>query len=395
MKILFVTSRFPWPLDKGDKLRAFNQIRYLSAQNEIILFSISQEKVEPGWIAALKPYCKTIRIFHLSLPMIIANIAKHTFSSLPFQSIYFYNQRIAKTLEQYNSAEQPDKIVFQLVRTTEYAKLFKRSNCIIDLMDCFSYHYFLRSKYSTFLYHWFYDCEYRRIKKYEIGLVKKFKDIIIISEKDKALLPGNKSKVHVVGNGVESSSVHLKGAKTTDLLFLGNLRYRPNIEAATFILNEIFPLLIRTDPGISITIAGIDAKKKLGLPANKNLVILENIADTLPVFNEARVFVAPMFLSTGVQNKILEAMAYGVPVVTTPNAADALGALNGEQLLTAVSAEEFRDQIRRLLYEKGLAEILSENAQAFINQHCNWKKNIKLMENIITKNSRFIEAAEV
>ena len=394
MKILFVTSRFPWPLDKGDKLRAFNQIRYLSLKHEIILFSISNEQIGPGCIKALEPYCKKIKIVPLTPIMILANIIRHIFSHLPFQCIYFYNKRIGKLLEQFYRVEQPEKIVLQLIRTTEYATLFKKSNVLIDLMDCFSYHYFLRSKSSSFVSSWFYNHEYRRIKKYEMGILKKFRDIIIISEKDKSLLPGNKTHVHVIGNGVDIPSTQIKD-KNTDLLFLGNLGYTPNIDAATFILNEILPLLIITDPQISITIAGIDAKKKLGMPAIKNIVILENLQETINVFNDARIFVAPMFLSTGIQNKILEAMAYELPVVTTPNAADALGAVNGKHLLTAVSALEFAIQIRRILYEPGLSEALALNAKGFVTEHCNWKKHIKLIDNIITKNSKVVQAAEV
>lgn len=395
MKILFVTSRFPWPLDKGDKLRAYNQIKYLSKKHSILLFSISMEKVQPAWLGALQPYCSSIRVFHLRPLMIIANIFRNLFSKLPFQSIYFYHPKAAKILTQYNSIERPHKVVLQLVRTTEYANIFKHSNCIIDLMDCLSYHYFLRSKSYYFLAHWFYNQEYRRIKKYETSLLKQFRDIMIISEKDKALLPGIKNHVRVIGNGVEFPLMDEKCKKTTDILFLGNLRYKPNIEAANFILHEILPMLKKTDPGIKIIIAGIDARKKLGIPTVKNVRILENLEDTIHVFKDAKVFVAPMFLSTGIQNKILEAMAARVPVVTSPNVADALGAVNEKHLLTAVSPLEFRNQIRRILHEKGLSEILSSGANAFVSEHCSWKKNINLMENMISKIHTATNAAEV
>ena len=394
MKILYVTSRFPWPLDKGDKLRAFNQIRHLSEEHEISLFSISQEIVQNEWIEKVKPYCARIEVFHLSKKMIVANIAKRLFSSLPFQCIFFYNERIANALSKYADVILPDKIVFQLIRTTEYARLFKRSDCVIDLMDCFSYHYFLRSKSSTSVSRWFYDREYRRIKRYETSILKIYKNAIIISKKDKSLLPGDKRNVQVIGNGVELPKIDPTLPKRCDLLFLGNLHYRPNIEAARFLVNEILPLLRVNYPSMSVIIAGFDAKKKLGLPVIDNVQVIENIENTLPVFQGARVFVAPMFLSTGIQNKILEAMASGVPVITTPNAADALGVLNGQQLLTAVSAPEFRDQVSRILHEPGLAKKLSGGARDFVAEHCNWTENNNLLRNVLFKNSTISEAAQ-
>ena len=398
MKILFVTSRFPWPLDKGDKLRAYNQIRYLSKKHEIILFAISYEHAKAEWIKELTPYCKQIMIKQLSFPTIIGNLIRHAFSGLPFQTIFFYDRHIANALKQFNRIEKPDKIVLQLIRTTKYGDLFKTSHCVVDLMDCLSYHYFLRSKSSSFPGWLFYDREYRRIKKYETSLLSKYQDIIIISEKDKSLLPGNKFHVKVVGNGVSRDESEQKidwDFQRTDLLFLGNLQYRPNIEAASFIINNIFPGMLAEDPGIHLTIAGIDARKKLSLPQRKNITIIENLTNTRPLFKSARVFIAPMFLSTGIQNKILEAMAYGLPVVTTPNAADAMGAINGVHLLTAISAEEFKAQIRILLQDEQLRNGIVQNATSFIERNCDWKKNTKLIETILTGKITVRQAAQL
>jgi glycosyltransferase involved in cell wall biosynthesis len=262
-------------------------------------------------------------------------------------------------------------------------------------MDCFSYHYFLRSKSSSLLDRLFYDREYRRIKRYETSLLATYKNILIISERDKSLLPGVKRHVQVVGNGIEIPPYGAAPSKNTDLLFLGNLRYRPNIEAASFIINEILPVLIKTYPRIRITIAGIDARKKLGFPLQKNIVILENLTETIHVFNGARIFVAPMFMSTGIQNKILESMAHGIPVITTPNAADALGAISGEHLLTAVSAVEFSDQVKKLLSRDELSGGIARNAGSFIREHCNWQKNNNKLEQILNNNYKTVQAAEL
>ena len=393
MKLLFVTSRFPWPLDKGDKLRAFNHIRVLSKEHEIVLFSISEERVQQCWIDALKPYCKSIKVFRLSKLMIIRNILSHFFSGLPLQSTYYYNRNISKSLKAFTTLVKPGKIIFQLLRTTLYASLFKEKNCVIDLMDCFSYHYFLRSKNANIFSYWFYNREYRTLIRYESKLLKKYRHLIIISERDKTLLPGNNKHVQVVGNGIEEDHTPFNSEKTCDLLFLGNLRYKPNISAAKFLENKIVPLLSKIKPDISITIAGIEAKRHF--ENQHNIQVLEDIENTTPVFLASRIFVAPMFLSTGIQNKILEAMAHGIPVITTPNACDALGALNNHHLLTAVSAQEFSDQIVKLLNNKWLYNLLTINAKKFINNNYDWEQNTRALGCLIIQNSNIPKAAEV
>ena len=393
LKLLFVTARFPWPLDKGDKLRAYNQLKYLSRHHEIALFAISEQRINKDWIEALSPFCKKIKVIRLSRFRVLLNIVSGIFTSLPLQSIYYFNSQISEELKMFSFKERPGKIIFQLVRTTLYARMFNTKDCIIDLMDCMSYHYFLRYKNSSFFKQIFYYREYIRLKRYEIALLNRYPDILIISKKDKSLLPGIKKKVHVIGNGVEIHEIQKSTLKNVDVLFLGNLRYQPNIRAAKFIIAAILPLLKKADPNIRVCIAGI-AANQLKTGQLKNLQLLENVEHTLPLFKSSQVFVAPMFLSTGIQNKILEAVVARIPVVTTPNAADAIGLINGVHVLTAISPQEFNDQIIHLLSNARLRTLLIENAYEFVQRHCNWEKNIKLMGNIINNSTRIMEAAE-
>ena len=200
--------------------------------------------------------------------------------------------------------------------------------------------------------------------------------MIVISEKDRSLLPGAKKQTMVVGNGVNIPGRYQVTTKKFDILFLGNFSYMPNLNAARFLITRIHPKLYESFPEIRILLAGIDAEKQLNKFRVKNVEVRSNVKSIIPLFGSSRIFVAPMFMSTGIQNKILEAMANGIPVITTPNAADAIGAKDCKHLLLAISEQEFHDQILRLLIDQVLSENLVRNAYQLISENYDWKKTL-------------------
>ena len=121
MKILVLLSRFPFPLEKGDKLRAFNQIVRLSKKHKIFLYTISDRSLSETDYIQLSPYCEKIEVFHLSKWGIIFNLFKVLFSSLPFQVSYFYHSKITRNLNRMIEENKPDVIYYQLIRTAQYS----------------------------------------------------------------------------------------------------------------------------------------------------------------------------------------------------------------------------------------------------------------------------------
>ena len=383
MKILFITPRFPWPLNKGDKLRAYNQIRCLSQRHEILLFALSDERIPEEWIDQLRPFCILIKIHYLAKGKIGFRFLFGLFSTKPFQCLYHYDHQAAKALRILVDDEKPGRLFFQLLRTAVYAKEYNPNECIIDLMDCFSYHYLLRSRHSGIILNYFYRIEFIRIKNYEAGLLASFPFITIISEKDRLLLPSNPGKVLVVPNGVLCNNFS-QSEKKIDLLFTGNLSYIPNVIAATFLCQKIVPLLKSNFPFLRVVLAGASPGKKISSFSDNNITILADVVNMTPLRQSARIFVAPMFLNTGIQNKILEAMAFKIPVITTPEAAEAIGAIPGKHLYTAFLPGEFVNQISEITNMTDVEiQELTKQAQNFIIKNYNWEMNCLLLEKFI------------
>ena len=151
MTIIYLTSRFPHPINKGDKLRSYYQIKELSKSHEIHLVSLSEKTISKKNILALKKYCKSITIYKMNLFKRIFNLFKTLFNNKPFQVNYFYHSSIQKELNKKISDIKPDYIFCQLIRTAMYVKNNHTVPKIIDYMDSFSKGMERRIKISNFL----------------------------------------------------------------------------------------------------------------------------------------------------------------------------------------------------------------------------------------------------
>jgi hypothetical protein len=138
VKILFLTSRFPYPLEKGDKLRAYHFIKGLSKNHEVHLASVSDATVKEKDFAEVSKLCKSVKVFRINLFGIGFNISKSFFSNVPLQSAYFYDADIKNKILKYGNEISPDVIVCMLTRMSRYAEAFTGVPKLLDYQDAFS-----------------------------------------------------------------------------------------------------------------------------------------------------------------------------------------------------------------------------------------------------------------
>lgn len=371
-KLAVIASRFPYPLNKGDKLRLFHQIKYLSQFYELHLYAINEENLALDKQETVRSLCKAVTLFNLNTLQKVKGIGKSLIKYEPIQVGYFYSKTIEQKIKKSLKLNNIDAVYCQLSRTAVYGLTFA-GPVVLDYQDCFSKNYERAYNNSSGLKKWFYKREWKSMLRYETKINEDFVAKTIISENDKNMLPFNADKVMVVTNGVDANHYQpqLIG-KEFDLLFSGNLNYQPNIDAALKIINELQPLLTKNIPNIKIGIAGNTSNKEILNAANHNIVIHSNVADMRDMYARTKVFIAPLFTGAGLQNKLLEAMCMGIPCVATTVCNQSLKANNEKEIMEVTSIEELAEASIRLLENKELQQDIAKCGQQFVLENYSW-----------------------
>jgi sugar transferase (PEP-CTERM/EpsH1 system associated) len=384
-KVIVLTSRFPYPLEKGDKLRIYNQIKELSQKHEITLITTSLSEVSGDQLDELKKYCKNIHVFRLGVVDQFINLCRSLFNGLPFEVGLFYSPSVKKKIHRIIADTCPSAIYCHLIRMSEYVKGLQGVPKTLDYMDAFSKGMQRRAERSGFVMKVAALWEYHRLLKYEQLVFDAFDTKIIISEQDKALIPHDSRKeIHVIENGVDTGIFHpLETEKKYDLLFTGNMGYPPNIEAAIYAASEILPEVHKQLPGVSLLIAGINPGAAVRGLASETVHVIPDFENIRDAFAMSRINLAPMLTSIGLQNKILQAMAMKVPNICSTLANNAVKAIEGESILEADSTEQYAGKIVELLKDPKKADAIAESAYSFVLARYNWAQQNEKLEKLI------------
>ena len=387
MKILCITSRVPWPLEKGDKLRAYHQLKHLSKNHTIILCALNDTRVHPDAEKELKKFCSEIHICNLSKPGIALNLLRGLFSGIPFQVAYFTNPSAKRKIAGIISDTKPDRIFAQLIRTAEYVRDQKEIPRTLDYMDIFSKGIERRISKVSVLWRWLFKMEWKRLLAYEKAVSEDFNALTIISEQDRDLLPVKDPKaVRVIANGVDTDFFKpMPSEKDYDVLFNGNMNYPPNIESVIYLIQKVLPVVRRKKPHLKVLISGASPAPEILALQSDYVTVTGWVDDVRKSFARSKILVAPMQSSIGLQNKLLEAMAMKIPCVTTTLSNNALKAIPDSQILVADTPEQFATHIFLLLDHPDKAERLAENGYRMVHDRFNWEHTCAELEQVIIK----------
>jgi len=388
MKIVVLTSRIPYPLEKGDKLRIFHQIKHLSESHEICLICLNENSQSID-TSVLREMVSEFHVVPISKWKIPFRLIFALFHNLPFQVEYFLDRKNKKKIEAIIQDFNPNHIYCQLIRTAEYVKNLFQFDKTIDYMDAFSAAAMRRAKTEKGLNKIFWKIESGRVKNYERSIFDYFKHHAIITEQDRNLLaiPSNQ-KITIVPNGVDTS--HFKNSnqnKKYDLVFAGNMNYPPNIAATIFLVEEILPKLLSQFPNVTLLIAGANPSSDVQNLASENVTVSGWMNDIREAYCESRVFVAPMFIGAGMQNKILEAMSSELPVITTSLAAEAFPEKKLSKLIEANTAFEFAKAIQYYLLNEAAQLSDGKNNRLYVEEKYSWKISNKKLDQCLSNQS--------
>ena len=386
MKILVVLPRFPYPLEKGDKLRAYHQIKSLSVNNEVYLFALSHEKVGDEAIQEMRKYCKDICVARLSKFRSLFRVVRNFFTVRSMQIGYWDSARARASYREFEAKTAPDVVYAQMVRVIKYVA-YSPYPKVLDFQDALSMNMERRMVKHRSLPYFALHYEFKMLRSAEYNACSIFDALTIISEYDAEAIPQHKNTViDVVPNGVDFDYfAPLPTPKSYDIVFCGNMQYKPNIDAAKFLVCDIMPIVWRSHPEARVLIAGATPKPSVLKLASDKVVVSGSVSDIRPCYASSKVFVAPMRIGSGLQNKLLEAMSMGIPCVTTSLANVSLQAEVGKDILVGDSAESLTSAIVTLLDNQQVAELQTANASQFVRSHFSWQASCSQLEAVLKK----------
>ncbi len=361
----------------------YHQLMYLSKTHEVFLVALTDEEISTVHLEKIKEVVSWLKVFTLKKHKRGFSLLKSAFSRTPFQVAVYYSSAIHKKIYQIAEKFQPDHVYCQLTRMSEYAKDLPFPKTL-DYMDAFGVGMERRADIVAGPMSLIFRLEANRMKRYESKVYRFFDQHAVISEQDKQHIdtPGT-NNIEVVRNGIDTDFfTPKKREKIYDIGFVGNMGYPPNVDAAEYLINSLKPIL---NQNLRYQIAGARPDKRVKLLAGKNVTITGWVEDVRDAYSGCKIFVAPLWSGTGQQNKILEAMAMGVPCITSTSVNNAIGARHNKEIMVADTEKEFKASVEQLLNDERIYMELKENALMFVRENYSWKQSIETLTNLFEK----------
>lgn len=385
MRILFITNRFPGLLKRGDQMRAYHQIRHLARRHAITLLAFDEAPPDSPWPAEMAACCE--RVITARRPPLgtLLRLLGALAGKRPFQVAMYDAVPAGAGLEGLLNESRFDLAHIQLARLGPMVARLAPLPCVVDFVDALSLNMARRAQLDRGPLSWVARSEAARLAIYERALCAQVAGAAICALPDRAAI-GNFTNLHIVGNGVDLERFPFVApqARGAGVVFIGNLGYFPNVDAASWFAAEVMPLLTAAVPAARIKLVGARPAASLHrIAANTpGVELVGPVPEVQPFLTEAAVAVAPLRAGSGQQLKILEAMAAGTPVVATSLSAAGLDAINGQHLLVADDARAMAEAIARLIADSELSMRLARNARTLVETRYSWERSASELERI-------------
>ena len=399
MRILMVSSFLPYPLFSGGHVRLYNIIKELSKKHVITLVCEQREYQTDKDVKEVTKFCKDVITVPRKKQWTVANIMKTGFSPFPFLLARHSSPEMKGAIKQVIKSSPFDLIH---VETFYVMQNLPKTSLPVVLVE-HNIEYLVYKRFSNTipaLLRFPLLIDVSKMQYWEEQFWKQADRLVAVSQEDKKMMGRN--DVVIVPNGVDVNKLKVENGKLKikeeekRILFIGDFKWVQNRDAARWILTEIWPktqkskLPLRSEASksqnsLKLWIVGRNIPESIkNLTNDKDIVFDERADDTVEIFKNATVLLAPVRVGGGTSFKILEAMASGVPVITTSLGATGLGAQDGKEILIADEADTIVEKLTELLSDIELYTKIAKNARKLIEKNFDWRIIVKKLENVYT-----------
>jgi sugar transferase (PEP-CTERM/EpsH1 system associated) len=387
MRIFFVCQRVPYPPDRGDKIATYNEIRHLAKQHELHVFCLADGRADLANVAPLHDWVASVTAVPVGMAASRLRALRALVSGRPLSVAAFDEPALHRAIIARFAETPPDLFIVYSGNVAQYADHFAGVPRIMQFHDLDSLKWAQYAERSSILLRWLYRIEAKRLQDYEGGIARRFSHALVCTDAELGdfgrLFPG--APVSVVGNGVDLDHFRSAGdaKQRGEIVFTGVMDYFPNVDAVVWFCERILPRVREQVPEASLTICGARPAAAVSRLARRPGVrVTGRVPDTRPYLDRAEVFAAPLRMARGVQNKVLEAMAMGLPCVASTAAWRGTVIPQGEGILVSDEPDEFAAHIVRLLRDDGFRAEMARKARAAVEAHYRWEVQMEALDRV-------------
>jgi sugar transferase (PEP-CTERM/EpsH1 system associated) len=388
MQIFFICRRVPFPPDRGDKIATFNVIRHLARQHEVHVFCLGDGAEDIANSSGLDDCAKSVTAVPVGGAAIRWRAAKALLTGEPLSVAALDETELHDAIKRKYDVLRPDLILVYSSNVAQFAEHFPLTPRVMQFGDLDSLKWGQYAGRSPIPLKWVYAAEERRLLAYERRIAKEFSASLVHTAQEQSdferLIPG--VPVALVGNGVDLDHFRSAGRvkEPGGIVFTGVMDYRPNVDAVQWFCDAVLPLVRAQIPQASFTICGNrPARPVRRLARRPGVLVTGRVPDTRPYLDRSQVFVAPLRMARGIQNKLLEALAMGLPCVASTAAWRGTALAHGDGIMASDAAEEFAGHVARLLRDGAYRAQMAAKARAAVEAHYRWETQLAPLDRII------------
>ena len=402
-ELLMLVHRIPYPPDKGDKIRSFNELRFLVDQGwRVHLCALADDPADLPYKAELAKFCESLSIEPINPKLQKLKSVTGPLLGLPMSAGYFYRRKLQRRVDEILASRPISAVLCYCSPMAEYLRRsscfsFEQSKrngifCLMDLVDVDSDKWDQYAQRSSGLLRWVYRLEGKLLYRYECRVSEWFDAVVLVSAAEAAVFShrvGAQRNIHGIGNGVDLDYFHPGQEKDENsgrrICFCGAMGYFPNIDAVIWFAREVLPRVRSALGDVEFWIVGGGAGEEvLALGHLPGVHITGRVDDVRPYVWNSELAVAPIRIARGIQNKVLEAMALGTVTLATPQAFEGLEAVAGEDL--AVSPAEpaaFAAAAIELLSKPEQRIEMARRARRLMEADYSWQARLQLLDELL------------
>ena len=397
-EILYLVHRLPYPPNKGDKIRSFHLLRYLAARHDVHMGSFIDSDDDAKYVEKAAKYCRSNFVGALNRRKARARSIKGFLSGDALSLPYYYDKVLAEWIDDVLDRRQISAIVTFCSPMGQYVlgPKFSEFTRIMDFVDIDSDKWRQYAKQARAPMSWVYAREATLLSEFERGVTNDFDAVVFVSENETDMFaiqsPETRNKQFTVCNGVATDyfdpALEFSSPFNDDALpivFTGMMNYLPNIDAMCWFARSVLPETRRIIANAELWIVGASPTKEIReLNSVSGINVTGRVRDVRPYLKHAAVVVAPLRIARGVQNKVLEALAMGKPVVCTPQAAAGLSDIQAAPIKLARSEAEFADCVAESIRSENYSGI-NYLSREYVEKNYDWDRNLSFFDELLNR----------